>query len=477
MRIVRIIIIIIAVVSIKTVYVYAEPLIGCTLIETNSGRTSALKEMFISSIGRFCETFRGGDLVNSNLLDDQIRRFGCTDERCLLSFMRDAKIDILISGSIQEKDNSIVFNIIARSYNNPFHGKPICTRTSVVQVSSKAAVRELGYIAQEEAALLLADVYSEYVKLLPVKKSDNGTSSVNEDISGNFDFYIVTAKGDDGELTQKSGSVKIEHGILNSAAKINETCYIGKTYKKESEEVKTYIYGRKKEIVTETKTLEHSLFAIPLVPFLSISSPITIPVGYYSNADYAGLSIAVINSAPWWYTSFNGLNRNFWNLRHARSELKKHDDGKYLFALYTLSFGSSGYVIDMMARESLSKARRYEERVPYICNDYTAVTLSIVAPGGGMFYRGNRLCGSIYYQMDNLLAYLTIKSFAEKKHRKSASYMTALVSVKIIEAIHAGLSGDPIMSGDIAGAADILPVVQCDADGSFRAGMTALVRW
>jgi len=103
--------------------------------------------------------------------------------------------------------------------------------------------------------------------------------------------------------------------------------------------------------------------------------------------------------------------------------------------------------------------------------------LSLLVPGGGMFYRGNRLWGSIYYQIDNGLAYITLKNLAEKKNKKTAYCFGALITVKAIEVIHSSFMRDDIFTGEIAGNSTILPTIAAENDGSLRAGFTAALRW
>lgn len=477
MQIIRIALILTILFMTESIIAYADPLIGCTLIETNSARTATFKDMFVSSISQFCETFGTGETVNSALLDDQVKKFGCTDDRCLLSMMRDAKINILITGSIKEKNDRLEINIVAKSYDNPFHGKAIITWRNSIAANAKISIREIGYIAQEEAALFLSALFEEYVTLLPVKSDDPGNMIIAQKLSGEFDIYRVISSGDDGLFTVKEDAVRVENGKVMAKIDMGKGLFVAKSFKKESDNIYQYIYGRKKEIVCEPRKFEHSLFSIPIIPFLSVSSPISIPAGYYMNSDYHGLAISVVNSSPWWYFSWKGLGGKISNLKNAGSELKRHDDGKYLFALYTAAFGSCGYVIDMMAQDSLKKAGSYRERVPYICNDFTAVTLSLLVPGGGMFYRGNRLWGSIYYQIDNGLAYVTIRNIAERKNNKTAYCLSALIAVKAIEVIHSSFMRDEIFTGEFTGNSIILPTIEAENDGSLRAGFAAALRW
>ena len=94
-----------------------------------------------------------------------------------------------------------------------------------------------------------------------------------------------------------------------------------------------------------------------------------------------------------------------------------------------------------------------------------------------MFYRGNRLWGSVYYQIDNGLAYVTIKNIAERKNNKTAYCLSALIVVKTIEVIHSSFMRDEIFTGEIAGNSIILPTVAAENDGSLRAGFAVALRW
>ncbi|HEY1407220.1 MAG TPA: hypothetical protein VF857_11470, partial [Spirochaetota bacterium] len=307
---------------------------------------------------------------------------------------------------------------------------------------------------------------------------EDGTLFVPEDISGRFPIYQTTEKGDDGSFVEADGETEITHGSIRSNFNFRNTTYVALNYFNESQNLMKYMEGRKKEIVCETRTVEQSLFAIPLVPVLSATAPISLPVGYYSNSDYAGLAAASLSVAPWWYLSWKGISGNPEKLSRARTELGRHDNPKYLFALYSIAFGSGGFVIDMFAHDALTRASRYEERVRYIGNDYTAITLSLLTPGGGMFYRGKREWGLFYYQLDNLFTYMTIRSYANKKSRaQTRIWGGALIAAKILETIHSAYSEDSLSVSSYVSLNSLVPVIECDDEGKIRAGLSLAYRW
>jgi hypothetical protein len=451
-----------------------------------------MRDMITASASELCMNFKTGEVVNSALLQDQIARFGRTDDRSILSFSRDAKIDIIVIGRITDRGSEIDIEFTAYSYDEPYHGKEICTYVRNTKISSGSSIREYGYIAQEQTAYFIADLFAVYQKKINVRRTQEGGFRSDEILNGIYPLHVPFINGDEGVLSVGKGNVKIESGNIATTDEIPEGSYVTVSNEEKSRQIREFIRGRKREIVCEQGKVEHSLFAIPVTPLLSLSAPIALPVGYYTYNDYTGLSLFTVNAAPWWYMSWKGIDGNILKIRHARKSFKtdsSYSRARYRFAVYTCFIGNGGLMVDMMAHGPLSRAARYEKREGYIANDSTALALALLTPGGGHFYRGSRGWGYFYYQIDTALMYLTMRAYSPDRNDRlwnergivrrgnARKFLAAAFAVKCVEAAHAYMTDDDIYGDDNFAMRSVYPVIETDDRGTIRAGLAMAYRW
>jgi hypothetical protein len=456
--------------------VYADPIIGCVMFGSQTPRSASIQELFVSSIAEFSTAFHFGDPVNSALLSDQLGKFGCTDDRCLVAFSRDAKIDILVTGNIVDRGDFLEFDIMARSYRYPYNGKTIIRYHTKIPVSGKFSLREYGYIAQEQSARFLAELFARYRYPLPLQKSPDGVR-VERPVSGRYPVYRKIHDAEFGFYAQQAGEVRFEKGVmLPDSGVAADDGFILSEYSGESRSISEYIDGRKREIVFARGSYEEPFFAPLLIPILSLSAPVSLPIGYYQHSDYWGMTLWVLNASPWWYLSWKGIDGHPLRLWDAVDKPSRQSSRDARFALYTAVLGNGALVIDMFAHDMLGGAARYESQAHYAGNDTTAAILALLTPGGGQFYRGNRLLGYGYYQLDNTLTYMMLTDLAEGKKSSAQRYAMALAVVKGIEIIHAYFSSDAIEPQDYTSAFEVMPLLEYQKD-EMKIGVLIGSRW
>jgi hypothetical protein len=222
--------------------------------------------------------------------------------------------------------------------------------------------------------------------------------------------------------------------------------------------------------------------------------PIIAPfVGYYQASDWQGLALWVFNATPYLYLEINGLSTYWGTYYKKKRTVPQEAQAQYYFGLYTLCAGGMSLFVDAFSHSMLVKASNYQGIQSFMGNPVTAGYLELVSGGAGLFYRGHRLWGYLYYHADNLLLYFTIREFCpEKKYNKltrsffkdrinkarAYSLLSAACAVKIAGIVHAVLIKDNIRNGDIIEEGyDIEPVFYAGEGADLNLGLQYSYRW
>ena len=251
------------------------------------------------------------------------------------------------------------------------------------------------------------------------------------------------------------------------------------TYRNKADEIRSFLLGRKKEIVFKPSSYSETASAVILFPLLSATAPVLAPLGYFAGSDYAGLGLWAANSAPWLYLQYDGYRQGFLRMNTPRSRASSDDAARHYFFWYMLCAGNMPLFADAAASGGLARASLYLGKEPYLGNNATAVMLSLAGGGGGMFYKGHRGWGYAYFQANNLLLYMTLRSMVSSRSRdhsgitrsdlrrgdKSVLWLSAYALLKTAEIIHVLSSDETIDAAqETPGSCALVPGF--DASGS-----------
>jgi hypothetical protein len=218
------------------------------------------------------------------------------------------------------------------------------------------------------------------------------------------------------------------------------------------------------------------------IPALSVLSPVALPLGYYRNGDYSGLLFSTAAASPWVVTTYRSLTNAYLD---KDSHLDARERGGRNFGLYWLFCGNASLVVDMYAYQTLHSVS-YFSQGEYLGKTSSAIILSVLTPGGGMFYRGERLYGHLYYQADNFLIYKTLCAFSSSNEydpgtgryvtkspdrRKAYMWLSGLIAVKAVEIVHTIFTRDRIQIDSNYSSLEFVPLFEYDRTMRVGAGL------
>jgi hypothetical protein len=254
-------------------------------------------------------------------------------------------------------------------------------------------------------------------------------------------------------------------------------------YTGKAEELREFLRGRKKEIVFPTPSYTETATGLILTPLMSATAPALAPMGYFSTGDYAGMGMWAVNSAPWFYLQYDGYRHGLRSMDRDRRDASADMVATHYFSWYMFCAGNMPFFADAAASSRLKSAGMYEGKEQYLGNSATAVMLSLAGGGGGMFYRGKREWGCFYFQANNILMYLTLRSVFRSRNRdhsgitssdvkhgdKSVIFLSSYAALKLVEMVHTALSDDSIDAGDeVSGSCAFMPAFdQSGGDSAF----------
>ena len=154
--------------------------------------------------------------------------------------------------------------------------------------------------------------------------------------------------------------------------------------------------------------------------------------------------------------------------------------------------GSIPLVIDAFSHQMHYFAQSYQGKQPYVGNTASAIYLSLISGGGGLFYKGYRLQGYAYFHLHNILLYSFLKEFSAGKtynaqtnsytknkinKKKAYTYLSALALLKIIEITHVSLIRDNIKNGKLIKDSFTFEPVMYDNNNEINIGMQYIFRF
>lgn len=474
-----------------------KPLIGIATVRSNSPRAMALTSLLDENLARLVERSGLFQTVNPALLREEIKKFGCTDEQCLLGFARDAGLSLVIRGDLDDTGDFI--NLTLRAYGTDFPYQRQAVYQYMVRIPMIGQYGQVEYsnITGEHAGIFFSRLLARYQAAHTVAAGPGNIMKVIQSLTGSYTLYRPEPAADKNSLRgfRSIGTARLTAGtIVKSDTPAQPGDFILTGYGETARFIERLVYEGKREVVFRTASPLDTLYALLLTGPASAVMPLLAPtLGYYRSSDWTGLALWTFNVTPYLYLELNGLSNYFANYYKKKKTVPRDVQAQYYFGWYMLCAGGSSLFVDSLAHGMLGKAANYQGTQPYMGNALTAAYLALVSGGGGHFYRGHRLWGYIYYHADNLLLYFMISEFCPERkfnpltqtfttgkinRARAYSLMSAFCAVKIAEIIHAVFIRDSVRNGDIIDEGySIEPVIYADEKNDTSLGLQYSYRW
>ncbi|HOO70198.1 MAG TPA: hypothetical protein PK926_00435 [Spirochaetota bacterium] len=461
----------------------AKPIIAIGEIKTLAPKEARFARMLENHLENIIHSTGIFDRVNSSLMREQLSRFQCSDEQCLLSFAREAGISIIISGSLEDLGDHMLFTLSLFGTDVPYEGKMIYRYVVKVPLYAKHSAVESSYICEEQAGHLISGFLGEYRCPLYLEKSPDSSLAVPDEVSG---VYTVYRRGGLGRLPLEGsarGEVTLDRGKVRSQSgdDILPGDFILHVYKDRSRFLKEFYYGRKKEIIFNQQKYTDVLYMLLLTGPASALMPVVSPLfGYYRTADWTGLALWGLNLAPYLYLEINGFVNYPDQFRHHKKNISRQVMTQWHFAWYFAFAGGVSLFVDAFAHDYLKTASNYAEKKSFMGNPLCAGYFALVSGGAGHFYRGHRFWGYFYFHLNNALLYLLINEFSPGERydarrgryvkegineTRAYVYTGLFCALKIVEVVHAVLIKDNIRGGDVIEETTFEPLLYPDDEG------------
>ena len=474
----------------------SKPLLGIIGVEINSPKVvkvAKILEFHLINIFNSTGIFDG---INPSLLKDELTKFDCLEDSCLLRFARTAGLNLLVRGLMEDRGDSIVIDLYAIGIDTPYFGRVIHRYRVVIPVSGLAlSMREYGFICEEHAGYFISEMLQKYHVPLQVMKNGEGNITIESEniVNGLYDLYRYESKSlnDNLRIHRRIGNVRINNNrfeiIEPKDLNIENGDFILFLYNEKAELLDEFCYGRKKEIVFDDISYSDSLFMILFSAPSSALMPVFAPFGYYGADDYTGLFLWAVNAIPYLYYEYKGLNNRPSEYREKKRNVSKAIVTRYYFGISMLLFGGTSLFVDAFSHQHLNNASNYQGKYPLMGNNLSVAYLSLIGGGGGHFFRGYRYWGYFYFHIDNILLYFTLREFAKgerydvdsdsykKQNRINKTRGYALIGllgiVRIIEITHSLLLRDNIRNGRITDTDFVFEPHLCpDSEDGFVIG-------
>lgn len=468
-------IILILILLLYSPYVYAlKPLVGVAVIKSDNPIISNLSSLMETHLVNVIESSGIFDLVNPILLKEQLTKFNCLDEKCILSFAKTAGLNLIINGFLEERGDTVILCLNAYGINTPYYGKIVYNYKVEIPFSGQSStVKEFNYIFEEHAGFFIHGLLSGYKAQISLIKDKSGKVKADSEriINGKFSVYRYKRKSgekNDIKLYDEVGRIKIYNNVVNTddldSFSIENEDFILYRFSDKADFLEQFYYGRKKEIVFE-RSFSRDTFLILLstIPASAVM-PIVTPIGHYRSGDFKGLCLWALNYSPYLYLQYDGFKNRPSTYREKKKDIPRNKTVRYSFGLYMLICGGLPLFMDAMAYNQLSHASNYRGTRSFMGNSQTAAYLSLISGGGGLFYRGHRSAGYLYFHLHNILLYSIIKEATPTERYNAATdsyqkeetdknrlytYLSIFGVVKLVEVFHAILSKDNIKHGRI----------------------------
>jgi hypothetical protein len=451
----------------------SDPLIGVTGISGDSPRAINLSGMVESHLFNIINATGLFEQVNHTLLRDELRKFNCVEDSCILRFARTAKLSVLIRGDIEDRGDTVVLTLYSLGIEVPYYGSVIYRYRVAIPISGlELSAREYSYILEEHAGHFISGMIHKCRFPISVKREGNRlVVDYKDKLNGLFTLYRFGSEISDSpgiRTYRRIGETEVSDSVIiegTSAPNPTEGDFLLISFESKARFLEDFYYGRKREIVFEAPGFGDTLYTLLFTVPASVTMPVVAPIiGYYQYSDFTGLSLWAVNVFPYLYIEYDGLTNRPQELRDEKKTISRRSTTHYYFGLYMLLFGGMSLFVDAFANRYLYLSSNYQYPQPLMGNSLTAAYLSLISGGGGHFYRGYRTWGYLYFHINNLLLYSTIRALVpeERYNRVTGAYEKGNVNkerayallgvlgfVKMVEVIHVLLIKDNIRNGTL----------------------------
>lgn len=452
----------------------ARPIAAMAGIEASSPRATQVAGILAERLAASLRSCGAFEQIDRALLADQLSRYGCEAEACLLRFARTAGVSLLLRGRVDDRGSMLSVEIEAYGIDAPYFGKLLYRyRAEIVQGPAVLAARELPLVCEEHAVRAVAGTLSRFMLSVPLAGDGRTGFAVPAGVrvsAGEYDLFrpVRTPREDDTvRPVETTGRIRIDADGRVTAIGATEPMvgdYILTGFRDEAERMAGLHRARKEESVFRHPGYSDALLAAIFSVPASASMPLMAPLGYYHYGDFEGLALWAANAAPWLYLEASGLLRRPEDLRSEKRDVPRETAARYNFGLYMLCVGGLPLFVDAFAHRYLRDASLYQETQPVVGGNPTAVFLSAVSGGGGHFYKGHRMWGYLYFHLNNALVYSALREYSSARRYDQATdsyrssrgdagrlrmYLGALGVVKIVEVAHVLSIGHSISAGRV----------------------------
>lgn len=427
----------------------AKPKLGIGFIRGYSSEEIIFSNLLREHIINIALSLQIFDVIASDTLVQQLHRMHCYDEQCTLALANKIGLSVLISGLVKQDSQGYRVSVSCYGFDIPYNGKQFCHYSVVLKTNLLGKPdREISYIAEEIAAHFIVAVCEKYKAALYLK---NNTVISDFILNGTYPYYHIKMIYDDYAIITYAGDLEVINNKI-AAALPDQNVIVLIDFKKEAEKVKKFYYGRKKEIVFSNNSKDESCILPLLTVPASATMPLIVPLlGYHRNSDYGGLFLWGINVSPYVGCEMWGLLHSPDALKKKRQTISRHDIALYHFSWYMLLAGGMPPFIDAFSQYYLQQAVYYTQRVPTLGVFSNELYLSILGAGSGMFFKGHRFWGYVYYHLTNVCIYSILYYRAQpkqwnehiqyyingKSHEGFSNKLLLLLSaLKVIEVVH-----------------------------------------
>lgn len=471
---------------------YAAPVAAVSGIAANNERANVIAGILEYHL---LETSKknGFNIIQPDIINRELKKFSCVEEKCVLNFSVDAGINLLFTGSVTDNRSYMIIRLVSYGIDFPFNRRVIITREIKLMLDIPVNSREFSLICEEQAARFISETLKsfQYPVRIVIKNSKHVIDS-DVKISGRFTVYSMNSSG----TVKPSGEIEISDNQIvssNNSFTPGES-FILQSFRDKSELIDTYYPKRKREIVFDKTSLYDTLFLFAVIPFASATMPVSSPyLGYYMHNDWSGLGLWMVNVTPYLYLEARGFINSPDRLKGKKRDISRNDRAVHMFGWYMLAAGGMPLFIDSYSHNYLHHASYFSEKNLMLGNNATAAMLSLTSNGAGHFYRGNRFWGYFYFHLNNSLLFMTLREFSvpEKYNESTRKYTSGTTDSKrrnwfiagfalskAIETVHACVSDDNISSGEIIDEYILpTPYFTLDLNGNPVFGASAFIKF
>ncbi|MBN2040020.1 MAG: hypothetical protein JW864_08270 [Spirochaetes bacterium] len=448
----------------------SKPLAAVTGVKSGNVRVLAVSAILEDQLINVVNTTGIFDLINSGLLKEQLVKHGCIEEECVLAFAKTAKINLIFRGFVYDKGSSIQIQLLAQGIDYPYFGKIVYQYTAGIPVKGlNLTAAEYKYICEEHAGYFISDCLREYKSLTYIKTSKDNNTYIDSDfpVNGKFTLYRFEESPEEKDLKKAGivGSISVSGKnitITNEEIQFRENDFILISFDRKADFLEKVYYGRKRELVFNgNSSADTAIMIFSTVP-LSVLMPVAAPLAYYRNSDYYGLGLWALNTLPYLYLEYDGFKNRPNTYEDSNSDIPGKSRARFRFGIYMCLAGGIPLIIDAFSNQMHYLAQSYQGTQPYVGHTASAIYLSLISGGGGLFYKGYRYHGYAYFHLHNFLLYSFLKemspgkSYNEQKgtytkdsinRKKAYTWLGAFTLLKIFEITHVSLIRDNIKNG------------------------------